>query len=1165
MTDGDDAVTIESLDIIRAPGFETDGFALDEFSPGINLIHGPNGAGKTTTAKSIERVLWPETAEERERLVGQVSLNGDLWRVEAANGCAEYQQNGQESAAPTLPPAEQRDRYQLSLHDLLQQDTRDESFAETIERESAGGFDLAAAADELGYKDSAISRRQGVYQDAKAAVSSWREEQRDAKGLETERSRLTKLRSELEAAKRARDEKDALEQAITYREAKSTLDQAEATFESFPDILADLTGDELETVERLDAEIQSCTDEIETAKQQQEEAEAILEQTALPDDGVSDGTITELKKRQSAFEDHEDQRDRVQERLERAKAERRNAHADIPADIGHDALVNLDSGSWADVSEFARTALEVKAVRETQKAVNQWADGEETPEADRHALERGSSALVEWLASSQQPESSTGNSSVFYMGIVSGLVVLMTGVLLGVLVNPLLSGVSVVGLILLVYGYLNREVTAAAGDERTAHQKTFEQTGLDPPATWTEDTVRDRLIELYGALAHHTVVEERQEKRETLLADQDIEAKEQDLKQKRDLLRETVGAAPNTADISDIELAVFVERVLEWQDAHDDVLGAEAELEEVRGNLDTVQTALASELGKYGYSDIEDSAAAEAAIHELEQRKTKHERASSNLSAAKDAQAEAESKLDELKAKREVIFTSLDLVPGSHDELASLCEQVDGYEAAANEVAKAEAVVEQELQTLTQKPAYDPEYKDQPLSELQGSLRKTEAVAADHDEIQEEISTIEANIRAAKTDTAVEAALHEKEAALSDLEGQLHDDYSSMVGDVLIGQLQEKTVEANRPAVFQRANDLLATITHGRYELVLNEGEQTFRAYDTVNQKGLALDELSSGTRVQVLLAVRIAFVDQQEHGRKLPVVFDETLANTDDLRAGVIIDAMIKLCRDGRQIFYFTAQGDELAKWNKALERESEVEWTTINLADVQGMDREIQIPELDTVQGLAPDPPEPSDHDHDHDSYGTALDVPPVNPFEGAGTAHLWYVVDDVDVLHDLLDFGIERWGQLRNLLDRDRHDIIPAERDDIDRIEQTARALEEFVQSWRIGRGKPVDRAALESSGAVSDTFIDRVTELAKDLDGDAEALVEALHAGEVNRFRGGKADDLAAYLRENGYIVTQEPLSDDQIRLRMVERCVESGVSTEKANEQASTLLSRLSGQ
>ena len=205
MTDGMDPAAIEELNIVRAPGFETEGFALDGFSSGINLVHGPNAAGKTTTADSIERLLWPDAADDGEQLVGQLMLNGERWRVDVVNGHVECQRNGQEAAAPNLPSVEQRDRYRLSLHDLLQQETRNESFAKTIERESAGGCDLSAAHDELNYRDSPITRRKGVYQDADEAVETWRDERTDAKGLEEERSRLTKLRNELEEAKQARD------------------------------------------------------------------------------------------------------------------------------------------------------------------------------------------------------------------------------------------------------------------------------------------------------------------------------------------------------------------------------------------------------------------------------------------------------------------------------------------------------------------------------------------------------------------------------------------------------------------------------------------------------------------------------------------------------------------------------------------------------------------------------------------------------------------------------------------------------------------------------------------------------------------------------------------------------------------------------------------------
>ena len=89
-----------------------------------------------------------------------------------------------------------------------------------------------------------------------------------------------------------------------------------------------------------------------------------------------------------------------------------------------------------------------------------------------------------------------------------------------------------------------------------------------------------------------------------------------------------------------------------------------------------------------------------------------------------------------------------------------------------------------------------------------------------------------------------------------------------------------------------------------------------FTAVDQVERRGRSLDQLSSGTRVQLLLAVRIAFVEQQEQGVKLPLLLDEVLGNSDDERARAIMEAVVELSREGRQIFYFTAQMDEVARW---------------------------------------------------------------------------------------------------------------------------------------------------------------------------------------------------------------------------------------------------------
>ena len=59
-------------------------------------------------------------------------------------------------------------------------------------------------------------------------------------------------------------------------------------------------------------------------------------------------------------------------------------------------------------------------------------------------------------------------------------------------------------------------------------------------------------------------------------------------------------------------------------------------------------------------------------------------------------------------------------------------------------------------------------------------------------------------------------------------------------------------------------------------------------------------------------------------------------------------------------------------------------------------------------------------------------------------------------------------------------------------------------------------------------MSANFVDRVTDLAKRVDGRAERIIEELKDGAVKRFRSGKIEELRAYFREGGYMSEKEPL-------------------------------------
>lgn len=85
--------------------------------------------------------------------------------------------------------------------------------------------------------------------------------------------------------------------------------------------------------------------------------------------------------------------------------------------------------------------------------------------------------------------------------------------------------------------------------------------------------------------------------------------------------------------------------------------------------------------------------------------------------------------------------------------------------------------------------------------------------------------------------------------------------------------------------------------------------------------------------------------------------------------------------------------------------------------------------------------------------------------------------------------------------------------------------AQAVESLQNAWWVGRGRSIDRSALEKTDAVTSTFIDCASEIANEQEGDAEVLLQVLRNRSDERvggFRSAKADGLESYLRENDFL-------------------------------------------
>jgi len=264
---------------------------------------------------------------------------------------------------------------------------------------------------------------------------------------------------------------------------------------------------------------------------------------------------------------------------------------------------------------------------------------------------------------------------------------------------------------------------------------------------------------------------------------------------------------------------------------------------------------------------------------------------------------------------------------------------------------------------------------------------------------------------------------------------------------------------------FHRARELFGEITDHRYELTLDREGAAFRAIDHVYEKPFGLNELSSGTQVQLVLAVCIAFLETQEQGCRAPLVFDETLANSDENRARAIIGAVKTICEEGRQVLCLVTQADEVQKWR-----------------------------------------------------------------------------------------------GQLVNRCQLGGAGATPFKEEEFDRVQALAKAVGTWKDAWHVGRGRVVNRPALEQTDAVTDKYIDGVSEIAREQDGDAEQVLQIVRERSDERvkgFRSSKADDLEEYFLEQGYLVRQDPLSPEEMWQRVLVDLAEKrseGVVSEEALEQ-----------
>ena len=1146
------------LSIDRLPGIG-EGFEVAELDPGLNLVIGPNASGKSSLCRAVRALLY------RESVGGPVSLEAefDLGVFDAGDDAAaprrmrvirqgrdvHWWRDGEAVEPPLLPDERLVSCFTIHVEDLLTSDETESVIRERIGRILAGGYDLDSARTKLG--DLAGTGRSDAkrLKEAEAVLGNVRRAQAEIRESEQELADRRERKAESEAA---RDRRETVERAIALLDARHELSKSRALLEEHPEGMQALHGDELERIARLNEKREKSIEEGRGARDRRNDARGRKSASGFDaNDAPNRSLLDEHRAMLEKLKGHERDIDDAEKAMARADAACTSTLDDLggtkpPDEVRIDAAALRHSEELCAEKRKADTAL--CALDARLKLLAKAAT--ETPGGGRplDALREARAALSIWLASPPTPDtlddrgglySIVGTSLLSAAGLVAiAVAAWKVHLLFLVLLPPLAAGALLL---------LRLREDVGPHSRRPEATLRVADSGISGPKHWNEEQVRTRLRELEVEIA----VAERAEN--DALDSARLESERPDLLEKQRSIENALAALAqeigfDAAALGD-DFHLGLRRVKAYDDARAERNDARSDLTRSTGAADAPRGALRAFLVEHGEGALTEEAGAallEVRLPAVDRRSEQHAGATKELAAAEKEIARASAVAGEAKREIDDLYRRAGLESGDSGGLEERLARLDRWKEHEKENSHRRTLANDAEARLGEEPDLLALVESADRDALEKRSRQEADCAALFEERSNRISDIEGSIARARKGNDLEEACAKRAAAQEELRAALETDLRAEAGVFLIDEVEREHEQSNRPPVLEKAAGWFARFTRHAFTLKPPRGRDTgFRARDEILEEDRWLEELSSGTRAQLLLALRLAFALDAEQGREsLPFFLDEALATTDPHRFREVVDAIGAFAgEEGRQVIYLTAQPADMAPWRNG----------------VKPAPREIDMTELRGKQAgngeaptypLEPLPEVPAPKGNDPEAYGEAIGALGLRLWEPASSVHLLHLLrDDLSMVHRLARMGVTRVGPLRALLSDPSSPLVKTE--DRKRVAWRLDAIEILTTAMREGRGRPVDRDVLKDSDAVSDRYLDKLADLAGDLGGDAEGIIAAIRDKSderVARFSASKCDALRAYFEREGHLDPREPLDPAELVQRLlagVRHHVESG--------------------
>ena len=1096
---------LKRLTVNRLPGIDRP-FEIKPAGAGFHVVFGPNGIGKSSICRAVKSLYWEDRELSPRTLVnGEFELDRDVWWAEREGSRVRWQRGGQDSVPPNLPASHNRSCFFLRLRDLIDPSpdgTQD--IASEIRRQMSGGFDLDRIASDL---FAGVSAQHGRRE--RNELNTVLQDVREAEGkhskLQQRADQLESLETQLAAAQSSADRLPSVERALGLAGRLEEYAGVAEKIAALPDSLAKLTGKEVEQIEQLQSQVNEFSERARSLEKH-----------------LADASLAQQDTRLSASLDHAeltaqrakaDELSTVELALQAARTEhnacRRELAAALAALGGGDVdEAPLDLADHGQLFEFLRAVEAHKArVNVIEERLRLLALVEQSGGNPRD-LERTRSAAEELRSWLRVPEEEPLSDRIRTRRswVLFSFAMTVAGAGLAVFVDPMFALLAAASVGIAIPVFMLGNSRASLG-ERNAAQETFEKLGVEEPDTWDIPSVEFQL----RSLERKTVVVEaslqrardRDVERHTLTNELNgLSEMETALKARRQKLKDSLKL---DSILSDAELVDFARALDQLRLARSKEEGVAGKVEALEARHTRYLSDLAGLLERHGESRPIDAATARAYLNNLADRSMRLEKAMSDKQRATKQREQISSDRNVALNSIRKIYSEVSLDEGDLHGLTALLHSLPHYLDLKSTVARLEGQIELDRGELEK--ANEAELADCDRSSLERLQRDVSQAVTKAAKLRDAIAEIKAQVNEAKSGSNIQDLIAVREKVRTKLRDRLDEALFSKAGTFLFDTVEREYEQIQMPRVFERARSHFSTFTHHNYELRLGKEAKKPRlfAIELHSGEGRELEELSDGTRAQLLLAARIAFAEEVEEGRTLPLFLDEALDQSDPERFEAIVRSLGRIANDQeRQIFYLTSDPFDIDRIQYALAKENCEIAAKIDLRLIRYQAASVswplalhveQRPEVLAPNGLSAT------------EYGVALGVPLLEPALGYVAQHFFYVLwDDPDLLHDFLVNGIKSAGQWKTVSGTTLADKLGSRSISSQEIAFRLDLLEIFCELWKQGRGRPVDREAIENSGALSERYLGDVVAIADELCGDPEMLITVLGTKEDPRLKG-----------------------------------------------------------